>query len=233
MKKHLSLLLALCMSAAAMAQNETDQPFNGMVSDITGTPLRGVRVYVLDKNYVAKSDRKGRFGLTNVKPTDTLHLVYRKVQYDIPVAGRKSLRVRLGDQISPDAVEDQELVDIGYGFVSRREQLTSSSGISGEVLRRTGETHLLPALRGLVPGLNIQASGQPGGDATVTIRGVKSLMLSNEPLYIVDGVVVSSLDFINIYDVESVEVMKDASIYGSRGANGAILVHTRKANTKK
>ena len=74
-----------------MAQENEVVPFNGIVTDLTGTPLRGVKIYVTDANYAAKSDRKGRFGLSNVKGTDTLHVVFRKLHYDIPVAGRKAI----------------------------------------------------------------------------------------------------------------------------------------------
>lgn len=87
----------------------------------------------------------------------------------------------------------------------------------------------MSALRGLVPGLNVSGSGRPGGgDNSVTIRGVHSINSSNEPLYIVDELPVSTLEGVNIHDVERVEVLKDAPIYGSRGANGAIIVTTKR-----
>ncbi len=203
-------------------------PFNGMVTDMLGNPVKGAKVYVVDQNYFSKSDKKGRFGLTNVLPTDTLHVLYQKTVYDIPIAGRKSIRVRLGDQVIKEAEEDQDLVDLGYSFIKRREQTTPSNGISGLALQRTGKTNLLDALSGLVPGLMISSNGSVGSTPSARIRGISSLNSSTEPLYLVDGVAVDNLDYINIYDVESVEVLKEASIYGSRGANGAILVHTKK-----
>lgn len=229
MKKHLLIaLLAMLPIGLLSEENDGIVPFNGIVTDLTGTPLRGVKIYVTDANYAAKSDKKGRFGLSNVKETDTLHVVFHKVHYDIPVAGRKAIRIRLADQAAPQAEEDVALADIGYGFVSRRELLTASNGISGEVLRRTGKNNLLEALTGLVPGLNVHSSGIPGGAVSSTIRGIGSINSGNEPLYIVDGVEVATLDMINLNDVESVEVMKDGSIYGSRGANGIISVHLKK-----
>lgn len=121
-------------------------------------------------------------------------------------------------------MEDDELVNLGYGYVKRREHTGVSSGISGDRLRQTGQRDILKALSGLVAGLNIT---QVNGETDVNIRGQKSLVMSNTPLFIVDGTQVSSLDFVSVYDVESVEVLKDASIYGSRGANGAILVTTK------
>lgn len=229
MKTKFYLFILLLLPLAAFAQSPEQEgkvPFNGQIVDLLGQPVKGVKVFVFDRNYSTLTDRKGRFGLTNVLPTDTVHLIYRRQQYDIPVAGNRSLRIVLGDQFNYKAESSVEMENLGYGWVSRRESVSSSSGISGETLRRTGKIHLLDALQGLVPGLYIQGSAMNG--AKVNIRGINSINCPTEPLYIVDGVEVTSLDFVNIYDVESVEVMKDAYIYGSRGANGAILVTTKK-----
>lgn len=214
---------------SVFAQDNSSQfvPFNGLVTDMLGTPLKGVKVYVLAKSYAAKTDKEGKFGLSNVKPTDTLHVEYKKDKYAIPVNGKRSMKIILGNQM-PEAVEDQDFVDVGYGYVKRREVLQASNGIPGEVLRRTGKTNLLEALSGLVPGLNITSGGAFGQGTKATIRGIGTINASTEPLYLIDGVETSSLDFVNLNDVESVEVMKDASIYGAKGANGAILVHMKK-----
>lgn len=231
MHKFLILIsLIACQIFACLAygkDNQSGVPFNGIVVDMLGQPLKGAKIYTLDKNFAAKSDKKGRFGLTNVSPTDTIHVIFKKTQYDIPVDGRKSMRVILGDQFIQEAVEDTELADLGYGYVKRRELLTPSNGITGEVLVRTGKTNVLAALQGLVPGLNIHTDSFGQGES-VSMRGINSINLPTTPLYIVDGVEVHSLDFVNVYDVEYVEVLKDASIYGSRGANGAILVKTKR-----
>lgn len=224
----LNILIAACWSALMAVE---PVPFNGIVTDLFGHPLKGVKVYTLDRNFAAKSDKNGHFGLTNVLPSDTLHFVYKRTCYDVAVSGRKSMRVTLGDQVVKEAVEDVELVDLGYGFVKRRENITPTNGISGEVLRRTGQTNVLAALQGLVPGLSISTNSM-GNSEGVTMRGIGTINGSTLPLYLVDGVEVNSLDFISIYDVESVEVMKEASIYGSRGANGAILVHTKRGKSK-
>lgn len=226
MKKLLTFALLSCGVLCSAQDKPTVVPFNGIVTDALGKPIKGARIYVVSDNFFAKSDKKGRFGLTNVHPTDTLHVRYHKEHYDIPINGRRSIRIHLGDQVLKNAQEDMELVDFGYGFVKRREHTIPSNGITGEMLQRTGQTNLLAALNGLVPGLTI-STGRGNVQATANIRGKNTLYGSTEPLYVVDGVTVSSLDYINIYDVESVEVLKDGSIYGSQGANGAILVHTK------
>lgn len=221
-------LVALFWSFQSFAQ-EQGVPFNGTISDITGNPIKRARVYV-SENRVARSDKQGRFGLTNVEPTDTIHIYYKKTTYDIPVNGRKSLRIRLGDQL--EANEDEELVAWGYGFVKKRESLEISSGISGEDLVKSGYNNLMMALQGRVPGLNVTMGTRPGEEPELNVRGTNSFYADQTPLFVVDGMIVESLDFISIYDVERVEVLKEASIYGSRGANGAIIVITKKGPGK-
>lgn len=125
-----------------------------------------------------------------------------------------------------DVTTEDRPVDVGYGEVKKRDHTGVANGISGDELRRSGQTDLWRALQGRIPGLTITTGRF--GESEVSIRGQNSLTLPQTPLFIVDGVVVESLDFVNIYDVDYVEVLKEASIYGSRGANGAIIVHTKK-----
>ncbi len=225
--KKLLFLLATLFPLFGFAQEKV--PFNGMVKDILGNPIKNVQVYVSNPRIYARTNKQGRFGLTDVKPDDVLHVKVRKALYEVPVGGRKSVVIVVADDNSIREIsESQELVDIGYGFVKRRELTLPSNTISGEELVKTGQSNILNALAGRVPGLNISSNNAPGGEASVNIRGISSLNLSNTPLFIVDGVEQSSLLYINVYDVDYVEIMKDASIYGSRGANGAIIVHTKR-----
>ena len=220
----LFLFSLVCFIPTAAQDKSKEVPFNGIISDIAGKPIKGARIYVIDEGYSARSNKRGEFGLTNVQPTDTLHVVYHKEYYAFPVEGRKSIRIRLGDQL--EVSEDEEIAELGYGFVKRRESLMPSNGISGEVIRRMGRSNLLECLRGLVPGLTITNDGK------AVIRGISSLNLPIEALYKVDDVTVDNLNMVNPYDVDHVEVLKDASIYGAQGANGAILVYTRRGNSK-
>lgn len=222
MLKRIYLYLLVLLVAVPMLGKTVEErvPFNGLIFDALNQPVKGARIHTFDKRSFARSDKQGRFGLWDVLDSDTLHIRFKNVYYDIPVEGRKSIRVVLGDQVVQSADEDEELVDLGYAFVKRRNTTVSSNTISGEMLRRTGQVNALMALQGLVPNLNIRSDG------TVTLRGGSSLLLPTTPLFIVDGVEVSSLEFVSVYDVDTVEVLKDASIYGVRGANGAILVHT-------
>lgn len=220
--REMRLVALVCIGMAAgtaIAQETEDVPFNGIISDLDGKPLKGAVIWTTNERRYATSNKKGQFGLTNVQAEDTIHIEYKKLRYDIPVEGRKSARIRLANEYS-DIDEDQDLVDIGYGFVKRRECTISDGRVSGDELRRTGKTFILDALQGKVAGLTVS-----GGKAL--IRGMNSLLLSCEPLYIVDGMEVDDLGMVSIYDVDYVEVLKDANIYGVKGANGVIIVKTK------
>lgn len=219
-------MISIFACVAVFAQKQKAVPFNGVVADLLGQPLKGARVWVVDPNYYTTTDKKGKFGLTNVQPTDTLHIKYKKQLYLIPVDTMKSVRVRLGDELKFDVQQDEELVNTGYGFVKRRESCNSSTGISGEVLVRTGRIDLMEALQGLVPGLSIV-------NGKAVIRGLATINGSPDPLFLVDGVEVESLSFVNVYVVDRVEVLKDANMYGVKGANGAILVTTKRGGSKR
>ena len=221
-----SIMISIFACVAVFAQKQKDVPFNGVVADLLGQPLKGARVWVVDPNYYTTTDKKGKFGLTNVQPTDTLHVKYKKQLYLIPVDTMKSVRVRLGDELKYEVRQDEELVNTGYGFVKRRESCNSTTGISGEVLVRTGRIDLMEALQGLVPGLTIT-------NGKAIIRGLATINGSPDPLFLVDGVEVESLSFVNVYVVDRVEVLKDANMYGVKGANGAILVTTKRGGSKR
>lgn len=225
-KLFFSIMISIFACVAVFAQKQKAVPFNGVVADLLGQPLKGARVWVVSPDYYTTTDKKGKFGLTNVQPTDTLHIKYKKQLYLIPVDTMKSVRVRLGDELKYEVRQDEELVNTGYGFVKRRESCNSSTGISGEVLVRTGRTDVLEALQGLVPGLTIT-------NGKAIIRGLATINGSSDPLFLVDGVEVESLSFVNVYVVDKVEVLKDANMYGVKGANGAILVTTKRGGPKR
>jgi TonB-dependent SusC/RagA subfamily outer membrane receptor len=225
MKNNFFFILCFFACMTVFAQKQKVVPFNGVVEDVLGQPLRGARVWVVNPDYYATTDRKGKFGLTNVQPTDTLHVKYKKQIYNVPVDSMKSVRVRIADEIKFEAQEDKELVNIGYGFVKRREYCSATSGILGEILVRTGRTNVLDALQGLVPGLTIS-------NGKAIIRGLSTINSSPDPLFLVDGVEVESLSFVNVYDVDRVDVLKDSNIYGAKGANGVILVTTKRGTNK-
>lgn len=227
--KNMGLLWMACFCCLALHARQ-GTPLNGLVTDADGKALSKVKISLTgDTDRKTRTDRKGRFGLADVMPTDTLRLDYKGEAYAIPVEGRKHLRiVWYLERHTADAREDTTLVDIGYGLEKRKRYAGYSNGISGEELRKSGASTLLEALQGRIAGLRISTPNRPGDQGDVLIQGTKSILASSTPLFVVDGMIVEDISSVSLYEVEHVEVMKDASIYGSRGANGAILIRTRR-----
>lgn len=214
----LPLLFVLGPFVLSAQQGSSDVPFNGLVTNLSGKGVK-VRVFVKNSDKRTVADRDGRFGLTNLKPNDTLLLQYRREKVEIPLDGRRSIKVLWGGA-EPSYDEDAELVDLGFGYVKRREYAGSSSGITGEMMLQKGFTDLQTALLTLIPGLQL-INGE------LVIRGQSSVNSSSAALIVCDGMPVSSLSSISIYEVKSVEVQRGNNMYGVRGGNGVILIRTR------
>lgn len=205
---------------------------SGQVTSVEdGLPLPGVNVVVKGTMVGTATDTEGRYTLDAPNPTDTLVFSYIGfTTLEVPIDGRSVVDVRM----APDVYQAGELVVVGYGQ-QRRETLTGSvAEVSGEDLRNRPITNATQALQG-VQGLYVnQASGQPGADfADIRIRGVGTIggAAKLEPLVLVDGVEYP-LSALNAQDIESITVLKDAAstaIYGSRAANGVILITTKMA----
>lgn len=212
----------------------------GRVTDDKGNPVPGVSVQVkgTSKGTVTKPD--GTYTLTGVD--DNATLVYSSVGFtpqEVAVKGQTSISIQL-----KQAVNDlNATVVIGYG-VQRKTDLTGSVGsVNAETLHERPASTVNQMLSGHISGVNVTANtGRPGGETSVRIRGNTSISITNNPLYVVDGVILNvatlangsnPIDFINPNDIASMEVLKDASataIYGARGANGVILVTTKRGN---
>lgn len=214
----LPLLFVLGPFVLSAQQGSSDVPFNGLVTNLSGKGVK-VRVFVKNSDKRTVADRDGRFGLTNLKPNDTLLLQYRREKVEIPLDGRRSIKVLWGGA-EPSYDEDAELVDLGFGYVKRREYAGSSSGVTGEMMLQKGFTDLQTALLTLIPGLQL-INGE------LVIRGQSSVNSSSAALIVCDGMPVSSLSSISIYEVKSVEVQRGSNMYGVRGSNGVILIRTR------
>lgn len=220
------MLLSLMLAGSLWAQ-EKGVPFNGVLYNTDGAPVKNVKIYVKSPNAYATTDKQGRFGLTDVQADDTLHFRIKKQNYAIPVEGRKSIKVRLAFSSEYEAEESKDLIDQGYGYVKRREFTGAATRLSGEDFRRAGYTSLTRALVGRVPGLRISANG------ALSIRGENSINSGTDPLILVDGNEVPDLESVSITDIDYVEVLKDSNMYGVRGSAGVILITTLKANVKR
>src|SRR5690554_4678506 len=232
-----SFLLLGAFISFGLAKGQT---VTGTVSDQTG-PLPGANVLVKGTTNGTQTDFEGNFSLENVQSNATL--VFSYIGYstiEVPLNGRTSLDVNLEE----DASELDEVVLIGYG-TARRSDLTGAVGsVNEEKLRERPATSLNQALSGKISGVQVNTnSGRPGGKANIRIRGFSSINSSNNPLYVIDGVQLpqgaqdqfsTAIDYLNPSEVVSIEVLKDASstaIYGARGANGVILITTKKGKS--
>lgn len=204
-------------------------PITGTVIDETGNPLPGVNVVVKETTLGTVTDAEGKYSI-NV-PDDNSVLVFSFIGYttqEISVTGRTSIDVTLQE----DVTSLNEVVVVGYG-TQKKSDLTGSVGVvDSEDLLRGPVTNPIQGLQGKVAGVNVFLnSGSPTSSPRVVIRGVGTINAQSGPLYVVDGVVMEDIRFLNPNDIESMEVLKDASstaIYGARGANGVILITTRR-----
>jgi len=207
------------------------QDITGTVSDATG-PVPGVNVTVKGTSNGTATDFDGNYTIKNVKPTDVL--VYSYVGYksqEILVGDKKTINVTLEeDQNSLD-----EVVVVGYGAKKKSLVTGAISSVNSEDIKSVSNQRVEQALQGRTSGVTVSSSsGSPGSGARIRIRGTGSSG-NSEPLFIVDGMKVSNIDNIPPSDIENLEVLKDAAsaaIYGTEGANGVIIITTKRGKGK-
>lgn len=215
MKRYILLCMAFIATTAL-----AEQPFNGLITRLDGTGVKA-NIVVKDGNKRTRSDGKGRFGLTDIKGDEVLYIIVKRDTTIVELQGHKSIHIVLadaGEVVSND--ESEELMNYGFGYVKRRESIDYSSGISGERLRATGTSDLRKAIMMCYPGLKY-INGE------LCLMTQNSINSSSGVLILCDGVE-SNLDYINIHDVKSVEILKGSNMYGFRGVNGVVLITTNK-----
>ena len=232
MKKQLFLLsvMALCaiglqaqaltVTGVVMAQDEPD-------------PVIGANVTVKGTTTGTITDFDGNFTI-QANAGDVLQVSFMgyKAQ-DVKVTNAGPLRITL----VPDNVQLQEVVAVGYGTMKKSDLTGSVASVSADQLLKAPVSGLDQALQGRAAGVTVTSnSGQPGEGATIRIRGIGSALAGNDPLYVVDGVITGDIKWLSPSDIKSMEILKDASaaaIYGSRGANGVILITTKSGTEGK
>lgn len=224
-------LIILCILPVAMAWAQQQDQVSGTVTDDLGVPLAGVTVILKGRAITSVTDDDGKFVLAGVTPQSVLIFSYvGMIPQEIQVADQYLINVVM----EADAFSLEEVVAIGYG-VARKKDLTGSiATIEGGEIAKRNNTQLSQALQGTMPGVMVtRTNSEPGAAATVRVRGVTTIGDSN-PLVIVDGVPVNSMDDVNAEDIEDILVLKDAasaSIYGARAASGVILITTKRPKT--
>ena len=200
----------------------------GVVTDINGEPIIGATIAIKDSNLGTVTDYSGAFILENVNKNSTLNISY---------LGYKTLNVQAVKDLLVSLEEENkilnEIVVVGYGNVARKDVTSSITTIKSDDLNKGVYSNAAQMLQGKVPGLNITQSSNPNSSPSITLRGASTLRTgaAMEPYYIVDGVPGVSVSMISAEDIESIDVLRDASataIYGSKAANGVIIVTTKK-----
>ncbi len=206
----------------------------GKVTDVAGFPLPGVSVKVKGENTGTATDIDGNYRLQNVPETAVLQFSYIGMK---PVEVRVENRGIIDIVMEEDAIGMQEVVAIGYGSVKKSDLTGSVASVKLKDANLSANTSVMQALQGSVPGLNIGAVTKAGEDPSMLIRGYTSLSAGQSPLIVVDGVIFGgSISDLNTNDIERVDVLKDASsaaVYGSRSANGVIIITTKKGVSEK
>ena len=230
MNKIIAAVLLIITSLGCFAQNS----ISGKVTDANNEPLIGVTVLIKGTNTGTSTDFDGEYKLNNVGADAVLVFSY---------IGFQTLEVPVGNKTTIDAVlvpsfeQLDEVVLIGYGEVKTSELTISASKVSVEGLEKTATTNYDQALAGRISGVQVTSTdGTPGESLNIVIRGGNSITGDNSPLYVVDGIPLEDFDpaSISTSDIESFQVIKDAAgtaIYGSRGANGVIIISTKSGRT--
>ena len=212
-----------------VAQAQTAKPVSGRVLGTDGSGIPGVNVVVKGTNVGTVTDVEGNYSLAAAQGTTLVFSFVGFLSQEVPVGREATIGTVT---LSTDTKALDEVVVVGYG-TQRAEAVTGSvASISGESLREVPSANISQALQGRLPGVQLsQTSSQPGAATQIRIRGTRSLSASNDPLIVLDGIPFpGSIGDINPSDIQSVDILKDASataIYGSRGANGVVLITTK------
>ncbi|MFL5483593.1 MAG: SusC/RagA family TonB-linked outer membrane protein [Gemmatimonadaceae bacterium] len=223
---------ALCYFASSLSAQGTVGTITGVVTGEGGVPVSGVQVTLVNRGMGATTDINGRYTIGRV-PTGTYTIRAQRIGF-APVS--QQVTVLNGEVVTGSFSMTQVAttlttqVVVGYTTQQRRDVSDAVASVRGDELRDQKVATLEEALRGRVPGVNVVASGEPGRPAQVIIRGQNFISGGVSPLYVVDGMYLSENPNLNPDDVESIEVLKDASAaaqYGAQAANGVIVIRTK------
>jgi TonB-linked SusC/RagA family outer membrane protein len=228
------LLLALAMQVSLPVFAQTKK-ITGTVKSAAGNPLPTASVTIKGKMEGTSTSQDGKFTLENVDEKTVLEIsLIGFASKEVTVGARSVIDIELTEQKS----DLDQVVVIGYGTQKKRDVTGAISSISAKTIAEKQPVTLFDAIQGAAPGVRVMSSsGAPGEESAITIRGLSTLSDGGiKPLYIVDGVPMRSINAINPKDIQSIEILKDAasaSIYGSRSANGVILITTKRGEDGK
>jgi TonB-linked SusC/RagA family outer membrane protein len=225
-----------------MSGSQQEKTVKGTIKDSGGVPIPGVSVVVKGTTQGSLSDQDGNYTITGITNGTVLQFSFVGMNTkDVPVGNQSVINVTLEE----NTIGIEEVVAIGYGAQKKRDISTAISSVSSDDLKDKPVSNFAQAISGKMAGVRISnTNAAPGGGTNIVIRGVSSINASNSPLVVIDGFPMKDgfnknenpLNSINPADIESIEVLKDASssaIYGTQAANGVILITTKKGKTGK
>ncbi len=224
------VLLILVLAAGVMVHAQT-RTIQGTVTGATGEKLSGVTVSVPGTTTGALTNADGFYTMTVPAEATTIQFSFIGLA---PVTETIGNRTTIDVVMEVSTLDLDEIVVVGYGTVKKRDLTGSVSSVRSDEIVKTASSNALQSIQGKVAGLDVtRESGETGSEVNMTLRGVRSVNASNSPLFLVDGIEYGSTLDINPSDIASIEVLKDASstaIYGTRGANGVIIITTKRGD---
>ncbi|SOC80937.1 TonB-linked outer membrane protein, SusC/RagA family [Salinimicrobium sediminis] len=245
MKNKLIFILTLCLWLVGHASFAQEKNITGTVTDENGMPIPGVNVIVKNTTNGTQTNFDGEYSL-NAEVGDVLTFSFIGMKVVNRTIGSSDV---INVELEKSAESLDEVMVVAYGSANKRSFTGAAETVTNEAVTRGATASFETALQGKISGVNISTSGQPGGKSNVQIRGVGSISGSTQPLYVLDGVVINTdsnlragdymtgstgynpLSTINSADIKSITVLKDAaasSLYGSRAANGVVIITTKK-----
>lgn len=241
----LIFLISIFQLPAVYAQNESGSTVKGAVHNINNEPMSGVTVVIRNTrtNFTTgtSTDNDGNFSFSGLTSGGPYSLTFSMVGFEKQILGGYNIKsdatLSLVVKMVQTASSLDQVVVVGYGTQKRKDLTGSVVAVSGKEVKDLGLSRIDQGLAGRAPGVQVkQATGQPGSPPQIRVRGIGSISAGVNPLYVVDGFPIDNIQTLNPNDIESLDILKDASataIYGSRGANGVIIINTKRGKAGK
>ncbi len=228
--KHVVIFPAAKSEITIQPQGKT---VTGTVVDVNGEPIPGASIVVKGTTTGTISDMDGKFTLAGVPQDAVLQFSFVGMRaQEVVVGSRGTIDIRMEEE----TIGLEEVVAVGYGTLQKRDLTGSVSSVSSDEIASLAVPSVSDALQGKAAGVQVISTGTPGSDATIRIRGIGTIN-NNDPLLVIDGIpTLSGLNLLNKDDIQSIQILKDASataIYGSRGANGVVIITTKRGKSNQ
>lgn len=235
MIKHVVLYLFL-LSCTCLVQAQDFHIRGTVFEEQTGMGLMGAAVLIEGTTNGVQTDISGSFSLSGVKIGDKLVVSFIGMKTEIIPITNQNRSSGINVYLKNDNYQLEQVVVTGYGTARKRDLTGSIVSVSGEEIKNAPTNNVMSSLQGKIPGLMVTNSGSAGAEPDIKIRGIGTLNASSNPLYVVDGMLMSDIKFLSNSDIASMEILKDPSslaIFGVQGANGVIIITTKRAEGDK